>query len=395
MNRFLQTIAVGLLSVSFSLPAQAKPFQRALVFSGGGFSVPAYIGMYDAAIENGFYPDVVIGTCGSSISVALINAFQDKHERLAFLYSPRFQRFLRLPQTKTGAFNGLLHLLYQLNNSPEGEPGSKVLDMFGTTLFHLPNQLEVGAKFRHPIQRSLSRTVIIAAETNSLSPASVGKTFTPNKKYFKETVFTDTETARFLEGAPSQTGTMFPRSRVAPTLNIRTDFSLQDAVRASVAEPFLMNPKRKDGKYYFGSYVNLFPVTIAKRLASEIAMTVPSIAETTTDQTILHSYGFSANKQSYCMRTQKGIQHFIDITDKNKIDNTLGMAYKIKASASAPGWIAFRNTVPEDHREYRLRMQAMYRWGYRRMVEALRKPEGSQSHLRNPTQPGLYECQQW
>ncbi|MFM8931391.1 MAG: patatin-like phospholipase family protein, partial [Gemmataceae bacterium] len=66
----------------------------------------AYLGLYDAAVEAGKAPDLIIATSGGAVAAGIIAAFPDKNERLAFLESEVFYHFMSdLPVTNNRPIN--------------------------------------------------------------------------------------------------------------------------------------------------------------------------------------------------------------------------------------------------------------------------------------------------
>ena len=74
-------------------PSQAKPFNRAIILSGMGLNFVTYLGLYDAALDAGVEPDLVIGASGGAVAAAIIAAFPDRQDRRRFLESEQFYRF--------------------------------------------------------------------------------------------------------------------------------------------------------------------------------------------------------------------------------------------------------------------------------------------------------------
>ena len=55
----------------------AKPYERVQVFSGGGSRFGYYLGSYAALVAHDLTPDMIIGTCGGSLSAYLVNLAPD------------------------------------------------------------------------------------------------------------------------------------------------------------------------------------------------------------------------------------------------------------------------------------------------------------------------------
>lgn len=55
----------------------AKPYERVQLFSGGGSRFGYYLGSYAALVNHDLMPDIIIGTCGGSLSAYLVQLAPD------------------------------------------------------------------------------------------------------------------------------------------------------------------------------------------------------------------------------------------------------------------------------------------------------------------------------
>lgn len=54
-----------------------KLYERLQLFSGGGSRFGYYLGSYAALVDNDLTPDIIIGTCGGSLSALLVHLAPD------------------------------------------------------------------------------------------------------------------------------------------------------------------------------------------------------------------------------------------------------------------------------------------------------------------------------
>ena len=54
-----------------------KPYERVQLFSGGGSRFGYYLGSYAALVTHDLTPDIIIGTCGGSLSAYLVQLASD------------------------------------------------------------------------------------------------------------------------------------------------------------------------------------------------------------------------------------------------------------------------------------------------------------------------------
>lgn len=65
----------------------AKPYERVQLFSGGGSRFAYYLGSYAALVAHDLKPDVIVGTCGGSLSAYLVNLAPDPKDLQALMCS--------------------------------------------------------------------------------------------------------------------------------------------------------------------------------------------------------------------------------------------------------------------------------------------------------------------
>src|SRR5437870_4807341 len=74
---------------------KVKPFKRALVIAGGGTMTAAQLGVIAGAQKMGFVPDVIITTCGGSISASIFNAYRSSDQLAEFAMSYKHYNILK------------------------------------------------------------------------------------------------------------------------------------------------------------------------------------------------------------------------------------------------------------------------------------------------------------
>ncbi|GAF58264.1 hypothetical protein JCM18902_1039 [Psychrobacter sp. JCM 18902] len=65
----------------------AKPYERVQLFSGGGSRFAYYLGSYAALVAHDLKPDIIVGTCGGSLSAYLVNLAPDPKDLQALMCS--------------------------------------------------------------------------------------------------------------------------------------------------------------------------------------------------------------------------------------------------------------------------------------------------------------------
>ena len=72
----------------------AKPYERVQLFSGGGSRFAYYLGSYAALVAHDLKPDVIVGTCGGSLSAYLVNLAPDPKDLQVLMCSRELYRVI-------------------------------------------------------------------------------------------------------------------------------------------------------------------------------------------------------------------------------------------------------------------------------------------------------------
>ncbi|MGP5176325.1 patatin-like phospholipase family protein [Psychrobacter immobilis] len=70
----------------------AKPYERVQLFSGGGARFGYYLGSYAALVAHDLTPDIIVGTCGGSLSAYLVNLAPDPKDLQELMCSRELYR---------------------------------------------------------------------------------------------------------------------------------------------------------------------------------------------------------------------------------------------------------------------------------------------------------------
>ena len=71
-----------------------KPYERVQIFSGGGSRFGYYLGSYSALVEHDLKPDIIVGTCGGSLSAYLVKLAPDPKNLQALMCSRELSRVI-------------------------------------------------------------------------------------------------------------------------------------------------------------------------------------------------------------------------------------------------------------------------------------------------------------
>jgi hypothetical protein len=344
VTRLLLPLGLALSCLGGILSAQAKPFQRALVLTGGGFKFMYEFGVYDALVDRGWKPDVIITTCGAAVVGAVIHGVPDRTERLALLQSPAMLEAFRAFKLKRGGFRDIERLIRKLSRYQTGwQTNSDVVpDLFSLTFFDddsipLPFWQKSFAD-RAPDDPH----IVVVGGTTAFTPDDV-ETLRRGRKLYHETYFTDPEIAKLIEGFQSPIAQAYPNSAVALDTKVFTNFSVGDAASISIRDPFLMKPLRRGDQYFTGGNIDLYPLELARHLASEIVMTFNSGMVDFELLAIDVTLGYNMNDRLRNI-TGRSVDHWVDATGIKSRDFTLDP----KLKRGFPKLFELKENYPQD-----------------------------------------------
>lgn len=366
MKKFI----ICLFVVSFVFQAESfaaeKRFKRALIVGGLGIAPGVALGVIAGLKKAGMEPDLIITTCGASISSGIYNNFNDDEAALNFTKSVEFKNIISQARVNT---KNVLKVRKQFK---EAEDLYLMPPIFNQTILRAPPEFD---KFlpENTITGSGTTKVIILAAKANFGPELVGWPRGKGKS-FNQVYFTDAETGTLLKDFKSPISQIFPKSFVDEKTFVITDATPEQAVRASIADPFLINPAVINGEYYFTGAVNLLPVELAHELADEVISNYPASLYTDfEDLAIKSTFGFDQTDS---------VRHSIKDPNVKWID-----LYGVEAVKMDPKrkFLKLKNGIPEGPITFANKVQAQWDFGYKRAIEAMKaQVDGpSRKHLRN------------
>jgi hypothetical protein len=379
---------------SAQVPAPAVPtclpdgpfFQRAILFSGFGPDWFIYLGMYDAAVDAGYTPDVILASSGGAVAAAFIAAYPDRATRWAVLRSPELHQLVMGPHVErpqvfplfARALGWTFRSLVYAHHPP---------DLFAPPVISFPTRTGLAELYgKFPTEAARPKVILVAA----LLDADFSKRAWTERKSFTEAWFTDSATGKLLAGRDSAIGQRFPNSFVRPCGIVPEEVSLFDALRASTAEPYMTAPALVNGRYYTGGGLNVWPVELAQSIARRVMVPRTSFFRGLYEVATHSSFGFcQQDRQEEVDAKPVDIQ--VDMTDKVQALRDvsfwpiLRMVHSSTGGRANPDMEAVQETqylvprcrmvdnVPEDRAEFLRRVCAQWRYGYERGRAALCK----------------------
>lgn len=398
----MKLVRVCLLLLLLAHPVEGqsapKPFKRALVMTGGGFKFLYFVGMYDALVDRGWKPDLIITTCGASVAAAIIHGVPDRQERLRMIQSPEMLEGLEGFRLTRGGFRDIELLLRKLSQYQRGwETGSDVVpDLFNLAFFDVdPITLPFWQR-AFGDRRPGDPHFIIGGSVASFTRTDVDQARN-GRKLYTEAYFTDATVAPYLAGYSSAVARAYPHSSVGPGVRVFTDFTIGDAAAVSIRDPFLFPPVVRNGETFTGSNINLYPLELARSLADEVVMTFNPAFNGFELMAINVSLGYDMNSRLKAI-TGGPVDRWIDATNMNVSQ----FAMDPKVHYGFPTLFQLKSNTPRDRRvrvaegvtagapytipaeaDFMRRALVAYDRGYERGLEAVDNDEsGTTDHVR-------------
>lgn len=374
MNRvFLVMLAMGLWLSSAVL--EAKPFKRVLVVSGGGINPGVALGMIAGVKTEGWHPDLIIATCGAGIATMVYNSDPTIVGSFEMLRSKAF--FRALSQFVIQTPNGI-DMIQKLEGAKDL---TRYPDIFEQNLLYGPLDFPPLLKTKD-FNRDPSKPKYIFLSSRALfGPDQVGRIRNP-EPLFKLTYFTDPDTAEFLQDRKVSKMRAYPYSTLAQDTLTISHVDVVTAMRAGIADPYLLNPSIVDGHYHFTGAVDLYPIDLALSLGEEVVATYPAaLFQDYEDNAFKAGYGY---KQT--TRALEAIQHrdvkWVDISGLDDV------GFNPKRFV-----VVMESGIPTDFLDYQVAIGKQWKFGLERGAEAIRVAPGStvdvRGHLRRPINPKL------
>ncbi|MBS1986044.1 MAG: hypothetical protein JST16_17925 [Bdellovibrionales bacterium] len=362
--------------------AQAKPFRRVLVLTGGSLEFATRLGVWSGLQEAGWVPDLVITTCGSSLMGTFIQSERNPQAVREALFSEEFYTALRA-STQMEDSSGLAAIwrIYFQDNDQHFP------HIFGRTIVDVPVEAPmrlVDKRFdsHHP------RVIMLAAKL-AYGPEAQGKAWSElTQPSIQEVFLTDHDTATRIPRLTSPLAAWSPR--IAPTTEAISGWNVWEASRTAFADPYLLRPVQIDGAYYATGGIDLVPVEIAKALGDDVLITYTAPMGGAPTRAFKNLFGFDQIKRGRQARAAVGENlRWIDLSDDADVYKKYGISTKLDGFWSfipLPGlFLELKDRMPRTYEEFLDKTQHQYDYGAERAREALTlAPGGDHSQLRKP-----------
>ena len=340
-----------------------KPYQRAVLFSGGGTRYGLYLGMYAALKDLNLSPDLIIATCGGGIAASIINVFPTKEEQKKYIKSDELYQFVK--QTKLTEQKSLFKLgLFSLRKILISKKAPFIEDVLSKYLIELSQDIAELPSLKN-ISFENSNTIIIGSRL-LFTKDDIGKPRNA-KKLYRKVLFTNNKTARQINKEMIKTtSTNYIESAVDNNMEIFDNFSMTEAMRISVSDMFYVKPYFKENDIYAGGAIDLMPIEIANHLAYEIILEKKQIYKPIEEALVRAVLGFSGNTrlQEVSLSTPT---FWIDTQDASQILRKHNLQKSIN-------WLRFEINLkyPRSYQQFQNDMEAQWEYGYQQTIKSIK-----------------------
>ena len=288
----------------------AKPYERVQLFSGGGSRFGYYLGSYAALVAHDLTPDIIIGTCGGSLSAYLVQLAPDPKDLQQLVCSRELYRTVNaIRHVAPDEANRRIKLRYmthalkrwrlsrQLSKRQQyqqSDSHDRLLDeLQQLAMFRIDGEdqwLDELSRFASTenensqfsytapgiaiIASRLYQPPVLDISSNTASN-SVSNALLNKSPKLQELLFAPPRLSSFASSlnfenmmAPAH---VFADGRIHPSVKTLTQWEFATAVRASMADMYYLPPTHiQELGWCLGGVINLTPIELACQLAETV-----------------------------------------------------------------------------------------------------------------------------
>lgn len=373
-------------------PNAQKPYNRAVLFSGGGLRFGYYLGIYQALCDHDAMPDIVIASCGGSFVAGLLEISGSTAEAYAHLLScDCYEMLCRItpkPPKRTGS---------QLYHASQRLLINQVLK---NTAYLTPSflksslQKHVPKEMLHQLHKySIAYIADEGADMPFWSFANTNAKASDRKNPINSIILASRLIATQHSVRTAQQWQLVLRcssDALANKLNeisltnpmhhyhpkkihaehwIDTDMPLGVAVRASISDMYYLPPLKYADFSLLGGVLNLTPIELACQMANTVYAEAKTDYDTLLAEPAIHQvFGFSANQRLQAVRDYQHPDtdiHWMDTTDNSQqLRPAIGKKFR---------WTrGYIDAIYPTFTEFQDIMRAQYDYGYQRAAQQFR-----------------------
>ena len=404
---------------------RTKPYERVQLFSGGGSRFGYYLGSYAALVEHDLAPDIIIGTCGGSLSAYLVKLASDPKDLQALMYSRELYSVIKAIRHVTPDEAGkrakiryMTHALKRLGLSLSRQASKAQRHRQADSYARLLDELQQLAMFRVDNEgqwldelssfvssksgssqfkdtapdiaiiasRLYSESVDSNLSDNSLADSKLVNASVNDSLKLQELLFAPQRLADYLSELPAEQMTSpahaFANERIHPSVKVLTQWDFASVVRASMADMYYLPPTHiAELGWCLGGVINLTPIELACQSAETVfAETKDGYDPWLAAPAIKRVFGFDPNER---LAAVHGYQ------------SQAALAKVISPKVKQPHWLPFADNAQQltgqnVHKRFNLKqmtvelihadydgfvqqMQAQWQYGYQRTIDYIQQ----------------------
>ncbi|MDN3447740.1 patatin-like phospholipase family protein [Psychrobacter sp. APC 3281] len=387
---------------------RVKPYERVQLFSGGGSRFGYYLGSYAALAAHDLTPDIIVGTCGGSLSAYLVHLAPDPKDLQALMCSRELYRVITaIRHVAPDEANKRLKLRYmthalkrwRLSKQRDNGQGQRQADRYERLL----NELQQLAMFRidneqywldelsqfaasdngSAADKTTSEIAIIASR---LYQAPIDSLYN-EKLALQELLFAPPCLPNSASGLAEEQITspahIFANGRIHPSVKVQTQWDFAPVIRASMADMYYLPPTYiTELGWCLGGVINLTPIELACQLGDSVfAETKAGYDLWLAAPAIQHVFGFDPNERLAAVHGYQpiSVSPRTDTTNKNRQLHWLPFAdneQQLRGQNVQKRFNLKQMTVELIHSDYDgfvQQMQAQWQYGYQRTVDYIQQ----------------------
>lgn len=309
-----------------------KPYERVQLFSGGGSRFGYYLGSYAALASHDLAPDIIVGTCGGSLSAYLVSLAPDSKHLQELMSSRELYRVITAirhvaPEeaSRRLKLRYMTHALKRWRLSKLRDNGQRqqqadsyerlLEELQQLAMFRIDNEAEWldelsqfaisnnnGSNDNSAAHKTSPEIAIIASRLYQ-TPAddSFNATLTLQELLFVPPRLADlsNSVSSLSDEQMTSPAHTFANGRIHPSVKIQTQWDFAPVIRASMADMYYLPPTHiTELGWCLGGVINLTPIELACQLAETVfAETKAGYDSWLAAPAIQRVFGFDPNER--------------------------------------------------------------------------------------------------
>ena len=389
---------------------RVKPYERVQLFSGGGSRFGYYLGSYAALVSHDLAPDIIVGTCGGSLSAYLVQLASDPKDLQALMCSRELYRVITAirhvaPEeaSRRLKLRYMTHALKRWRLSKLRDNGQRqqqadsyerlLEELQQLAMFRIDNEaewLDELSQFttsNNDISNTDKATPEIAIIASRLYQKHADDSFNATLT-LQELLFVPPRLANLSNSVSSlakkqmtSPAHTFANGRIHPSVRVQTQWDFASVVRASMADMYYLTPTHiTELGWCLGGVINLTPIELACQLAETVfAETKAGYDSWLAAPAIQRVFGFDPNARLAQVHGYQPMREPSHTTSKNRQLHWLPFAdnaQQLKGQNVQKRFNLKQMTVELIHRDYDgfvQQMQAQWQYGYQRTTDYIQQ----------------------